>query len=237
MWCALIIWAMWACYAALIEQTGSSLNLFTARLVDLHLAGFEIQASQMQGATTSFLLVASPFFAWLWVYLDRRGLNPPTPPKLAIAIFALAAGFFAIALGALFPDSAGKISIGWLILTWLLFGRRRPDPAAHWTFHRHAADGRPDRGIHGGTVDAGGRHRQLGRRFQIARLSSLDSTLKGLIAGRAAGALSELLHRRGTVRPGIGADVPGPDAPDAALDAWHALRSARRWLANASFGV
>ena len=121
LWCALIIWAMWACYAALIEQTGSSLNLFAARLVDLHLAGFAIQASQMQGATTSFLLLVSPFFAWLWVYLDRHNLNPPTPPKLSIAIFALAAGFFAIALGAMFPNAAGKVSIGWLILTYFCF--------------------------------------------------------------------------------------------------------------------
>jgi proton-dependent oligopeptide transporter, POT family len=121
LWCALIIWAMWACYAALIEQTGSSLNLFAARLVDLHLAGFEIQASQMQGATTLFLLVVSPFFAWLWVYLDRHKLNPPTPPKLSLAIFALAAGFGAIALGSSFADSAGNVNIAWLILTYLCF--------------------------------------------------------------------------------------------------------------------
>ncbi|HMH65026.1 MAG TPA: hypothetical protein VK515_05545, partial [Rhizomicrobium sp.] len=121
LWCALIIWAMWACYAALIEQTGSSLNLFAARLVDLHLAGFELQASQMQGVTGTFLLVASPFFAWLWIYLDRRGINPPTPPKLAISIFALAAGFGSIVLGGSFADTASKVNIWWLIATYFFF--------------------------------------------------------------------------------------------------------------------
>jgi POT family proton-dependent oligopeptide transporter len=121
LWCALIIWAMWACYAALIEQTGSSLNLFAARLVDLHLAGYAVQASQMQGVTGTFLLVASPFFAWLWLYLDRRGINPPTPPKLAISIFALAAGFGSIVLGGNFADTASKVNIWWLIATYFFF--------------------------------------------------------------------------------------------------------------------
>jgi proton-dependent oligopeptide transporter, POT family len=120
-WCALIIWAMWACYAALIEQTGSSLNLFAARLVELRVGGLQIQASQLQGATTLFLLVLSPFFAWFWVYLDRHKLNPATPPKLCLAIFALAAGFGVLVLGTLFPDLAGKVSVLWLFLTYGCF--------------------------------------------------------------------------------------------------------------------
>jgi POT family proton-dependent oligopeptide transporter len=176
LWCALIIWAMWACYAALIEQTGSSLNLFTARLVDLHLAGFEIQASQMQGATTSFLLLVSPFFAWLWVYLDRRGLNPPTPPKLSLAIFALAAGFGGIALGTVFPDSAGKVSIAWLILTYFCFAVAALilQPIGLSTVTRLTADR-----IVGFMVGLWMLAVAIGSwaAAQIARLSSLDSTL------------------------------------------------------------
>ncbi|OJT95091.1 MAG: hypothetical protein BGN82_08645 [Alphaproteobacteria bacterium 65-7] len=120
-WCSLIIWAMWACYAALIEQTGSSINLFTARLVDLQMGPVTLQASQLQGATTLFLLILSPVVAWLWDWLDKRGLNPPTPPKLALAIFALAAGFGAVWLGIRLADGAGLVSVWWLMLTFVCF--------------------------------------------------------------------------------------------------------------------
>jgi proton-dependent oligopeptide transporter, POT family len=122
LWCALIIWSIWACYAALIEQTGSSLNLFTERLVRLDIfGGFGFQASQLQGVTTFAVLVFSPFFAWLWSALDRRGLNPPTPLKLASAILALAAGFGLLVLGAALPDSGGKVSLVWLMLNYMCF--------------------------------------------------------------------------------------------------------------------
>ena len=120
-WCSLIIWAMWACYAALIEQTGSSINLFTARLVDLNLGFLSLQASQLQGLTTLFLLVLSPLVAWLWSWLDRRGLNPPTPPKLSLAIFALAAGFGAVWLGIKLANGQGLVSVWWLMLTFVCF--------------------------------------------------------------------------------------------------------------------
>jgi proton-dependent oligopeptide transporter, POT family len=120
-WCSLVIWAMWACYAALIEQTGSSINLFTARLVNLQMGPVTLQASQLQGATTLFLLVLSPIVAWLWGWLDRRGLNPPTPPKLSLAIFALAAGFGAVWLGIRLADGAGRVSAWWLMLTFVCF--------------------------------------------------------------------------------------------------------------------
>jgi proton-dependent oligopeptide transporter, POT family len=121
LWCALIIWSIWACYAALIEQTGSSLNLFTQRLVQLDFAGFRIQASQLQGVTTFAVLVFSPFFAWAWSALDRRGLNPRTELKLSSAIMALAAGFALLGLGTAFPDSSGKVGLAWLLLNYLCF--------------------------------------------------------------------------------------------------------------------
>ncbi|HEX4272321.1 MAG TPA: oligopeptide:H+ symporter, partial [Rhizomicrobium sp.] len=122
LWCALIIWSIWACYAALIEQTGSSLNLFTQRLVRLDIfGGFGLQASQLQGVTTFAVLVFSPFFAWAWSALDRRGLNPRTELKLSSAIMALAAGFALLGLGTAFPDGSGKVSLGWLLLNYLCF--------------------------------------------------------------------------------------------------------------------
>ena len=104
---------------ALIEQTGSSLNLFTERLVDRHVGfgagGVEIQAAQFQGLTTLFILVLSPMFAWTWGYLDRRQRNPTTPSKLSFAILCLAAGFVLLMIGTALPGSDGKIGpdSGW----------------------------------------------------------------------------------------------------------------------------
>ena len=143
LWCSLIILAIWTSFAALVEQIGSSINLFNERVVNrrIHFPhipwlmgpstplpghgvwsnGIEIQSAQLLGVTALLLLVLSPVFAWLWGYLDRRRLNPSTPAKLCISLFMMAAGYGIIVLGASRPDANGQINLFWLILLYFFF--------------------------------------------------------------------------------------------------------------------
>jgi proton-dependent oligopeptide transporter, POT family len=81
---------------ALFEQAGSSLNLFTDRYVDR--AG--VPASIFQSINPIYIIVLAPLFAWVWVALGRRGLEPSAPAKFGLAMIQLGAGFLVLVAGA-----------------------------------------------------------------------------------------------------------------------------------------
>jgi POT family proton-dependent oligopeptide transporter len=143
LWCALTFWALYTCFAALVEQMGSSINLFNERVVNRRIylpwlhsfahagaqtdvigtgTGFiEIRSAQLLGVTAFLLLILSPVFAWLWGYLERRNLGPSTPAKLTWSLYAMALGYAAIAIGTELPDQSGHISLLWTIVLYLFF--------------------------------------------------------------------------------------------------------------------
>lgn len=125
LWCALIIWSVWSAYATLVEQMGSSINLFNERIVDRHidLTGtvIEIRSAQLLGVPAFLLLLLSPFFVWLWGYLEKAGRNPSTPAKLCLSHCALAAGYALIAVGTFWPDDTGRVNLFWVLAMYLCF--------------------------------------------------------------------------------------------------------------------
>jgi proton-dependent oligopeptide transporter, POT family len=118
---------VWVCFAALIEQTGSSLNLFTERVVDrsLEIAGasgaYEMRSAQLQGLLPFLVILFSPLFAWLWGYLERHHLNPSTPVKFALSLLFLGAGYGAVFIGMLSADGSVRVPLAWLLLLYGLF--------------------------------------------------------------------------------------------------------------------
>jgi POT family proton-dependent oligopeptide transporter len=110
----------WAGY----EQQGSSLNLFAKRYTDLHLFGWEMPAAWLQAAPPIFVVIFSLVFAWLWVWLSKRNLDPGTPAKFSFGLIFTGLGFAVmmwaawrvIADGVVGPEA----SPGWLIITYLL---------------------------------------------------------------------------------------------------------------------
>ena len=55
------------------------MSVFAAKMTDRTLFGFEFPATWYQAVNPAAILVFAPVFAWLWVWLDRRQLNPSTP--------------------------------------------------------------------------------------------------------------------------------------------------------------
>lgn len=84
---------------ALFEQAGSSLNLFTDRLVDRTLFGWSVPAPVFQSLNAGFIFIFAPFIAWLWMWLARRNKEPSTPVKFAIGVFGVGLGFLALVAG------------------------------------------------------------------------------------------------------------------------------------------
>jgi POT family proton-dependent oligopeptide transporter len=102
---------------ALFEQAGSSLTLFTDRNVN---KGDIFTAGMFQSFNAFFIIMFAPIFAWLWVYLSNKGLEPSTPAKFGLAIIQVGLGFAVLVLGTQFADERGQVAAYWLVLMYLL---------------------------------------------------------------------------------------------------------------------
>ncbi len=102
------------------EQGGSSFNLFAERNTVRNLGGFEIPAAWFQALGPVFIIGFAPVFAWLWVWLARRNLDPSIPVKFAWGLLLLAAGFVVMAGAAKVVAAGNKALPMWLIMTYLI---------------------------------------------------------------------------------------------------------------------
>jgi POT family proton-dependent oligopeptide transporter len=106
----------WAGY----EQQGSSLNLFAARYTDLTLFGKIRPAEWLQSAPPIFVIIFSSVFAWLWIRLSTKNINPSTPVKFSLGLLFMAAGYAVMMGASLIVIQGMKASSAWLIVTYLL---------------------------------------------------------------------------------------------------------------------
>lgn len=120
LWVALGLTAVSIVFWAFFEQAGSSLNLFADRNVNKFVLGLEVPAPVMQAINPIFIILLGPLFAWLWVALDRRKLNPSIPLKFGLGIVQLGLGFVALFYGAYISQTDGIVGLYWLVLGYLL---------------------------------------------------------------------------------------------------------------------
>jgi POT family proton-dependent oligopeptide transporter len=104
------------------EQAGSSLNLFAERYTDRTLSWlhFVVPTAWFQSLNSFFIFIFAPFFAWVWVALARRNLNPSAPAKFAIGVMLMGSGFLVMAAAAAIVAHGSKVLPTWLIFTYLL---------------------------------------------------------------------------------------------------------------------
>lgn len=103
------------------EQSSTTLTIFAERYTDRHIFGWEMPASWLQSANSMFILIFSAVFAALWIYLNRKNMNPSTPLKFGLGLFNLALAFFVLYSASKLVLDGSKASVGWLLLTYLLF--------------------------------------------------------------------------------------------------------------------
>jgi POT family proton-dependent oligopeptide transporter len=100
------------------EQAGSSMNLFAERMTQRVILGWEMPASFLQSVNSIFIIALAPVFGMLWVRLGRK--QPSTPAKMGFGLAFLAIGFLVLAWGASFTAGGARVSMLWLIITYLL---------------------------------------------------------------------------------------------------------------------
>jgi proton-dependent oligopeptide transporter, POT family len=112
--------AFWTAF----EQAGSSMNVFAAQSTDRTLWGLldtPFPATWYQSVNPAAVIVFAPLFAWLWLYLGRRGLEPSTPVKFALGLWLLGLAFLAMVAGALQTRDGGLAAAHWLLITYVVY--------------------------------------------------------------------------------------------------------------------
>ncbi len=102
------------------EQQGSTLNLFADRYTDMFIGTFKMPASWLQSVPPVCVMIFSPLFTLLWVWLSKRNMNPSTPVKLSLGLFFMGAGYL-VMIGASYIVIKGQQALpGWLVATYAL---------------------------------------------------------------------------------------------------------------------
>ena len=112
--------AFWTAF----EQAGCSMNVFAAVSTDRTAWGLlsaPFHATWYQSVNPAAVIIFAPVFAWLWVFLGRRNLNPSTPIKFALGLWLLGLAFLSMVFGAMEARDGGLAGPHWLLITYVAY--------------------------------------------------------------------------------------------------------------------
>jgi POT family proton-dependent oligopeptide transporter len=115
LWVILFLIALNPVFWGLFEQAGGSLNLYTDRYVDRG----GVPASIFQSINPLYIVLLGPIFAWLWVWLGKRGLEPSTPAKFGLALLQVGFAFLVFVWGANSVGPAVATPVVFVFLVYL----------------------------------------------------------------------------------------------------------------------
>src|SRR5690349_1152180 len=116
--CAILFWGGF-------EQQGTTFNTFAFDYTDRSLGGSffndgQHPATWYQSVNPAFIIILAPFFAWFWVWLGMRNMDPSAPTKMGLGLVLLGVGFLVMMWAAeLVVSSGGKVGPTWLVLGFL----------------------------------------------------------------------------------------------------------------------
>src|ERR1043166_445524 len=105
------------------EQAPSSLNLFAKDFTNRNLFGFEVPFEWLQVVNSFFVVALAPVFAWVWMTLAKRNINPSSPAKFSAGLFFAGLGFLIMippVRAVVAANGALKVSMIWLTVSYIL---------------------------------------------------------------------------------------------------------------------
>jgi POT family proton-dependent oligopeptide transporter len=102
------------------EQAGSSLTFIADNQTDTNILGWNMPPSMVQNFNGIFVMVFAIPFSYLWIWMNKRKLEPISPVKQAWGLMLIALGYFIIATQVKGLGTAGKVGIIWMIVLYLL---------------------------------------------------------------------------------------------------------------------
>src|SRR6187401_1325120 len=102
------------------EQAGSSLTFIADNQTDTNIFGWNMPPSMVQNFNGIFVMVFAIPFSYLWIWMNKKKLEPISPVKQAWGLMLIALGYFIIATQVKGLGTAGKVGIIWMIVLYLL---------------------------------------------------------------------------------------------------------------------
>jgi len=102
------------------EQAGSSLTFIADNQTNTNILGWNMPPSMVQNFNGIFVMVFAIPFSYLWIWMNKKKLEPISPVKQAWGLMLIALGYFIIATQVKGLGTAGKVGIIWMIVLYLL---------------------------------------------------------------------------------------------------------------------
>jgi POT family proton-dependent oligopeptide transporter len=118
MWAAIYFALAQIPFWSLFEQAGSSLTLFTARLVDRNILGWSVPTPVFMSLNAGFIFLFAPIIAWLWIWMAKKKIEPSTPVKFSIGVFGVGLGFLALVAGMKTTGSSALTPVMFIFLIY-----------------------------------------------------------------------------------------------------------------------
>ena len=109
---------------AFFEQSGGSLSLFAANNLENTLLGVTVDPNGINNAANSFFVIAfAALLGMVWLWMNKKKIEPNTMVKFGLAFLFLAGGFYIFYYTKFFANLDGLTSLelftfGWLVITF-----------------------------------------------------------------------------------------------------------------------
>jgi proton-dependent oligopeptide transporter, POT family len=109
---------------AFFEQSGGSLSLFAANNLKPTLLGINLNPNGVNNSANSlFVIIFAALVGMVWLWMNKRKLEPNTIVKFGLGFLFLAGGFYVFYYTKFFADANGMTSMdlftfGWLVITF-----------------------------------------------------------------------------------------------------------------------
>ncbi len=109
---------------AFFEQSGGSLSLFAANNLDKTVLGIPLDPNGVNNSANSlFVIIFAALIGIIWIWMNKRKMEPNTIVKFGLGFLFLAGGFYVFYYTKFFADANGITSLnlftfGWFIITF-----------------------------------------------------------------------------------------------------------------------
>jgi POT family proton-dependent oligopeptide transporter len=109
---------------AFFEQSGGSLSLFAANNLTDTVCGIKLDPNGVNNSSNSFfVIIFAALVGMVWLWLNKRKMEPNTLVKFGLGFLFLAVGFYVFYYTKFFADANGVTSLnvftfGWFIITF-----------------------------------------------------------------------------------------------------------------------
>lgn len=119
LWAALVFIIFSIIFWGIYEQSGGSLSIFAAKNLNKDLLGLDPNGVNNSGGAF-FIIFLAPLIGLLWIWLNKRKIEPNTIVKFGLGFIFLGIGYYVLFATRLFADLQGITSLNFFTLALLI---------------------------------------------------------------------------------------------------------------------